>query len=199
MSRPDLDECAGADDLLVWGFVALWHDTRLTVEELSDRRGLADALVRAGRLVLDGDVVVGIHGLTVHPTAHWIEHPDSVAHTWCALDAVGIPAALGLDATAHTRCPTCGAALAAVLRAGDVARRGDAEGRRLWIPGGPCDQVVRDFCPHANLYCDADHLAASVPHGSPGRAVTLADAAALGRVAWHDVATALRPTRDGRP
>jgi hypothetical protein len=105
------------------------------------------------------------------------------------LDAIGIPAALAIDATAVTSCPTCDVELRVELREGEPV--GTEEPLRLWLPEGRCDHLVEDFCSHANLYCTSEHLAATVPKGSPGRIVAVADAAAIGRQTWDDAAAAL--------
>jgi len=179
------------------GFVALWRGARPIVGELTDHAAIVDALVTAGRVELDEHgVVVGVHGLVARATPHRIEHRDGEVHTWCAPDAVGIPAALGIDATARTSCPTCGAGLAVELRGGEPV---GAEAARLWVPGGPCAHLVEDFCQHANLYCNADHLAAAVPSGSRGQAMSVAQAASIGRAVWRDAAAALRTAVEDRP
>jgi Alkylmercury lyase len=176
--------------LRVAGFVALWRGERLSVADLTDDMATVEALVLGGRLELDDHgVVVGVHGLAARPTPHRIEHAGGVVHTWCALDAIGIPAALALDAAAVTTCPACGAALRVTFDAGVPANDGDL---RLWLPGGRCTHLVEDFCRHANLYCTADHVASKVAPGTPGWAATVADAAGIGRVDWADVAPVLR-------
>jgi hypothetical protein len=206
--RPATESCGDEDllsgseaslaarDFAVRGFVALWHGARPTVGELTDHAAIVDALVNAGRAEVDDDgVVVGVHGLVARATPHRIEHSDGMVHTWCALDAIGIPAALGIDATARTSCPACGTELAVHLRGGQPL---GAEAVRLWIPGGACAHMVEDFCRHANLYCNAEHLAAALPPGSCGQAVSVAEAASIGRAAWRDAAAALRTVTEQR-
>lgn len=187
---------ASARRFAVGGFVALWRGERPCVGELTDDGPTVEALVAGGRLEVDADArLVGVHGLVARPTAHRIEHAGGVAHTWCAFDAVGIPAALGIDAAAVTSCPACGTR----LRVGVHHGVPEDDGRvRLWLPSGECTHLVEDFCRHANLYCDADHLAAVVRLGTPGTAVTVTEAAALGRVTWDDVAALLGERRGGR-
>jgi hypothetical protein len=130
-----------------------------------------------------------VHGLVARTTRHRIEHASGVVHTWCALDAIGIAAALAIDATAVTSCGTCDSELRVVLRGGEPV---DTAGPlRLWLPEGPCDHLVADFCNHANLYCSSGHLTATVPRGSTGRMMTVADTAAIGRQTWADAAAAL--------
>lgn len=170
--------------LAVHGFAALWRGIQPLAGELADA-ATVDALVGAGRLEMDeGGRLVGVHGLTMRPTAHRIDHADGSVHTWCALDAIGIPAALRIDATAVTSCPACAIELRVVSRRGVPVDRGE---RRLWIPAEECDHLVEDFCRHANLFCDEHHLR-SHPPSRAGRAVTVAEAATTGRSMWHDVA-----------
>ncbi|MGH9259341.1 MAG: hypothetical protein ACRD08_05480, partial [Acidimicrobiales bacterium] len=88
-----------------------------------------------------------------------------------------------------TACPTCGLELRVTLHDGVPDDTGT---RRLWLPGGPCTHLVEDFCRHANLYCNPEHLQAALPAGATGRTVTIADAAAIGRTSWHDVAMILQ-------
>jgi hypothetical protein len=59
----------------------------------------------------------------------------------------------------------------------------DAE-LRLWFPNTACDHVLDDICAHANLYCNAHHVADHTPPA--GRALTIPQAAAVGRTTWHD-------------
>jgi Alkylmercury lyase len=175
-----------ARDLGVRGFITLWRGERRPITELTNNVGMVRALSAAGRLELDDDgILVAVHGLVARPTAHRIEHARGSIHTWCALDAIGIPAALALDATAITACPRCDVEVRVVLRGGESSAE---PGVRLWLPSGPCSHLVDDFCRHANLYCSPEHLASVVPAGQPGQAVDVAAAAAIGRTSWHDVA-----------
>lgn len=180
----------------VAGFAALWHGQQPPVATLGAGRGIVRRLVRAGRLEVDEHgLLVGVHGLVARTTAHRIEHAAGMVHTWCAFDAIGIPAALGINATAVTRCPTCDLELRVVLDHGQPI---EANEFRLWLPAGPCTHLVEDFCAHTNLYCTAEHLAATVPDAASGRAVTIGEAVTLGRSTWSDVSTAVRPDGQDR-
>lgn len=180
----------------VRGFVALWRGERALVTDLADGDAATiETLVRAGRLEIDRDGrLSGVHGLVARPTAHRIEHSEGAAHTWCALDAIGIPAALGIDATAVTHCPTCSTELRVVLHDGAPV---DLPDYRLWIPSGQCAHLVEDFCRHANLFCNDTHLTATSP-GPDGRAVDVSVAAAIGRTMWDDVAREMHDRRGER-
>jgi hypothetical protein len=184
------DAAAAAGRLGVLGFVALWGGQRPAVASLCGDPTVVEAQKHAGRLeVDDAGLLVGVHGLVARTTRHRIDHPAGAVHTWCALDAIGIPAALAIDATAVTSCPTCDVELRVELCQGEPVDT--EEPLRLWLPEGICDHLVEDFCDHANLYCSPEHLSATVPKGSPGRIATVADAVAIGRQTWDDAAAAL--------
>lgn len=51
-------------------------------------------LAERGECTLEDDTVTGILGLSVTPTPHRLTLPPHLFYTWCALDAVAIPAAL---------------------------------------------------------------------------------------------------------
>jgi predicted transcriptional regulator len=142
----------------------------------------------AGALEVDPEGrVVGAHGLTQRATEHAIITSERVRHTWCALDAVGIPVALNLDAEVRTRCPTCAATIVIVVREGAPL---DTEATPvLWHPGGPCTHVMDDFCAATNLFCNADHLERwhAQTGKPPGEALTISEAAEEGRHIWSDV------------
>jgi hypothetical protein len=99
------------------------------------------------------------------------------------------PAALGIDATAITTCPACGTELRVRF---DGATLGAGSSLVLWLPDSACEHLVEDFCTHANLYCNDDHLASTVPSASAGRSVTVAEVTAIGRQTWADASKVLR-------
>lgn len=155
-----------------------------------DTVGMAKAvswLQAHGRLERDGDMLVGAHGLTRRSTAHALVIGERRLHTWCAYDAVAIPVALGVTARAATTCPTCGRELVVDITDGHLP---DDPVPVLWMPLGPCESVMDDFCVHANLFCGPDHLDAwcHAAGDPPGEVVTLAVVPALARSAWADVA-----------
>jgi hypothetical protein len=174
--------------IAVAGFRALWSGRSVILAELlaSDAAGLteaADHLRAGGRLeVSDDGHIVGVHGLTRRSTGHRIEHDGGIVNTWCALDAIGIPAALAIDARALTQCPTCGAALAVTLTRGEPQA---LPGAVLWYPEVRCDHLVDDFCAGANLFCSLDHLERwVVDRPGAGTVMTIVEVAELGKEAW---------------
>ena len=95
-------------------------------------------------------LVVAAGGLSVVRTAHQLRLDEVEAWTWCAFDAVGIPAALGIDDLARTHCGHCGAAIELSLAGGIPPADSPVVG---WLPDQKGVNVQRDFCPHANLFC----------------------------------------------
>jgi alkylmercury lyase len=193
----DPDVAQAVRRLAIGGFHALWAGRGVAPSELVDGdvtvvAAAVDHLRAGGRIELSDDGhVIAIHGLARRPTRHRIEHHGGVVHTWCALDAIGIPAALAIDARAVTRCPTCGAELTVTLTRGEP---GPLPGAVLWYPEARCGHLVDDFCTSANLFCSLDHLQHRV--GDPdsgGTVMTIDEVAATGRDIWADVADQVGP------
>ena len=155
-------------------------DSGLSVETI--RAGIS-GLIEAGRIETDGETVHGVGGLTLSPTVHALELPDASMHTWCALDAIGIPVAFGLDAAISTTCPHCGARLHVSVDGGATPFD---ESFRLFCPVGPCDDVRADFCSSANLFCHAEHIAAwrTANPSIDGHELDVETVAELGRAMW---------------
>lgn len=188
--RDDLN--AVALELAANGFAALWHARTPTADELLPGRAeLADhvltELVRRGRAELDPDgLLLAVHGLTGRATRHGFTHAGRHHHTWCGFDSVGIPAAMSVDATATSDCPTCGRHLTIAFQRGDAFDEAVA----LWLPTPErTSHLMNDFCASADLYCSTDHLRQRIDvDGSPGRVISLQEAVDLGRETWSDVA-----------
>jgi alkylmercury lyase len=100
--RPELER-----HLIERAFVALCKGIPADVPELAREFGIPAASLRDyaaqlaehGRVTLEGDAITGAAGLSVAPAGHRLLLAGQSLYTWCALDAVGIPAALGMDAT----------------------------------------------------------------------------------------------------
>ncbi len=73
-------------------------------------QSLLDGLIERGLVVVEpaSGRVVGSWGLSLLPTEHRLHIRGRQLYTWCALDAVGIPAALGEDANITSQCHHCG-------------------------------------------------------------------------------------------
>jgi alkylmercury lyase len=175
------------------GLAAIRAGQHLTVTELGRAAGLGPTraqgvidrlLARQAATVTDG-FVDGIAGLTTRPTKHTLTIDGDDRHTWCAFDAVGIPAALGLDAIATTRCGHCHATIVVTFIAGH-APAAEPWG---WLPtldrGG--NRLIDEFCSAADLFCNRDHLEQWHSRaGSPaGEAHPLDELVDIGRAVWH--------------
>jgi hypothetical protein len=193
---PALSDDAATTAVRRDAFHALWEGRAATAAELAADAALpigqieraVSELRDVGALEIDpSGRVVGAHGLTQRTTRHAIITADRTWHTWCALDAIGIPAALELDADVRTGCPVCGATIDVLVRKGNPAAA--ESGPVLWQPGGPCSHVMDDFCAAANLFCNTEHLeqwftSARQPEG---RVLTLREVAEQGRRLWSDI------------
>lgn len=147
---------------------------------LAELRRLADG----GRIEVDDAwSVIGSQGLTLRGTLHRLVLAGVELHTWCALDAIAIPAALELDADVDTVCGLCSQPLHVTVIDGEPRTDGD---RPVWLPTGPCDNLRTDFCAHANLFCSVDHLYRwRARAGEPtGDVLDIAATADLGRSWW---------------
>lgn len=183
--------------IAIAGFHALWSGDPVTLDDLvgGDAAALteaADRLQAGGRIELSDDGhVLAVHGLARRPTRHRIEHDDGVINTWCALDAIGIPAALAIDARAVTHCLTCGTEIDVNLTHGEPQA---LPGAVLWYPEARCGHLINDFCSGANLFCSVDHLEKWLgDNQSAGRMMTLDEVAELGRQAWREAAERFSP------
>lgn len=200
VSTPDLFDDADLSEpvaravrrIAVLGFHALWSGQSVPLTQLlgEDDTAVAEAtehLHSRGRIELTPDGrLVAVHGLSRRPTPHQIEHDDAVINTWCALDAIGIPAALRIDAWARTSCRTCQRPLAVSVSAGKPQ---PLPGAVLWYPEVPCGHLIEDFCSGANLFCTIEHLERwAGGRVGAGRPLTIDEAAEVGREAWADVA-----------
>jgi len=177
-------------------FTTLLDDQPMTAAQLADAVGISRAEVEralaklqtGGALEVDDrGRVIGVHGLTRRRTRHAIITSQRTWYTWCALDAIGIPAALRLDAAVHTVCPTCNTGITIGVHHGAVTSTGKP---RLWLPGGTCGHVMDDFCATANLFCDTEHLEQWRHYAGdpPGQPLSLDEAARHGERVWADVA-----------
>lgn len=101
---------------------------------------MLDRLIRRGLVVVDqgSGRVVGSWGLSSAPTEHRLRIRGRELYTWCAVDAVGVPAGLGEDATVTSHCSHCGAPVSITMIAGQVGRAEPA-GVHVWV--APVEQA----------------------------------------------------------
>jgi hypothetical protein len=180
-----------AESLVTRAFAHLWRGVAPSFTQFGDDRHAADVFITLSALgrceVTDDRRVVGAHGLTQRATSHRILADGVARHTWCGFDAIGIPAALEIDAVATTACPHCAAPIEVCFT------NGEPESGRLvvWIPGTTGEHLIADFCSRSMVFCTDDHLEQwRRANPGDGDAITVARAARLGRDTWHDVAPA---------
>jgi alkylmercury lyase len=95
---------------------------------------LLEGLAKRGLIVIESDSgrIVGSWGLSFVPTDHRLRIRKRTLYTWCAEDAVGIPAALAEDASILSRCHECGVSVNIEMAAGRVAQVVPSD-IRLWV------------------------------------------------------------------
>ena len=81
-----------------------------------------DMLVDRGMAMVEREHLVAIDELSIRETAHEMTLGGRRLFTWCAADAVGIPAALSEDATVVTSCPHCSWRIEVEVVRGPAAR-----------------------------------------------------------------------------
>lgn len=129
----------------------------------------------------DGQVV-GIAGLTVMPTEHRIESPFGTRWTWCALDAVGIVAAIG-DGTVHSQAD--GRPIRVTVRDGALSPTELV----VFLPDGyAIESVVDEWCPHTAFHLDrAAAEAWQAETGLTGQTMGVDRIASLAGPRWKEI------------
>lgn len=157
---------------------------RATGENEQAVAGTLERLAAKGAARLDAERrVVGIGGVSLEPSRHRMRLGEKDLYTWCAIDAVGIPAALERDAEVRTSCPHCSADIVITIEAGRA--RSDLD-PLFFLPTIDFENVYEEFCPLINAFCVREHLGAwQAANGNvPGRTLTLAEVARLGAEWW---------------
>ena len=122
-------------------FEALLAGRPVTASELASESGrpVAEVRNRLAELAARGLVelddqgrLVGCMGLSLRPTGHRLQLGGRELYTWCAVDAVGIPAALEADAWIDSRCAECGRPLGIDVVHG-VPSAVSGQAVRLWV------------------------------------------------------------------
>lgn len=142
-------------------------------------RRVADEAVRRGLLTLDGGRITGSRGLSAVPTSYQVRMGDHDLFTWCALDAVGIPASLGKDARIKATLLDGTAPVVVEIQEGRVKSSHPSD-LRIALPSPTLDRSVREtLCPRIGF-----HSADNVPGHDDISVLTLDEAAELGRKLW---------------
>lgn len=201
---PDIDELSTITASLVpldqrvrkAAFQAIYRGEALSPEELAGRLAQPPAEVRTAvqRLVDHGLMTVddrgrvtGSHGLSLVPSDHRVTFEVGDRYVWCAVDAVGIPAALRADAQVTSSCFKCGEPVALTIKKGEPQGPA-ADSLRIGIGiAGSSGRVNEDVCPMINFFCSREHAEAWAAEAGGANIIEIRHAAELGRKQWADV------------
>lgn len=120
-----------------------------------DVRELIERMAGQGRLTLDErrEAIVAAGGLSLIPSRHRLLLNGRQLYTWCALDAVGIPAGLRADARVESRCAACGAPIWLEIEAGEL-RSASHPDLSLSLVAPDLSRSLRDgVCAEIGFYC----------------------------------------------
>ena len=165
-----------------------WELAKATGLGVASVKTAVGSLVARGQAVQDAaGRVVGSAGLSLVSARHRLRLGEHELHTWCAVDAIGIPAALGADAVASTACRACGRPIQLRFQHGHAP---DDPELRVWLPRQDCcSSVVDELCPDMNLFCNQEHLEQwrQRQGDPPGRVLSLQQTEQLGRTWWGEL------------
>lgn len=104
-----------------------------------------DHLLERGTMERDRDSgeVVAARGLSLTETSHRLRLDGRQLYAFCAVDAVGIPAALELDARVESRCHVCEVSLMLVLSGGAVTEA--SPGAVIWAAERDLTRSLRRY------------------------------------------------------
>jgi hypothetical protein len=131
--------------------------------------------------------VIAARGLMVQPSSHRLITAQGQVYTQCAVDAIGIPAALGLEGRIEDRCALCGRAVTVMVAPwGEVAARPESAAIVMVQPACRVEAGIPRMCRETNLFCCRDHAAAWLREQAtlPGAIGTPGDAVGVGRSLW---------------
>lgn len=106
-------------------------------------RTLIDTMLHEGRLRTDqsGSRITGAGGLSLEPARQSLVIGDRTFGTWCALDAVGIPAGLGIDASVSGVCDDTGDPVRVEIVAGEITSCSPHDLRIVLVPASVAKAV----------------------------------------------------------
>jgi hypothetical protein len=141
-----------------------------------------ERLTRQGRLTLDetGTAIAGAAGLSLLPSRHTLILNGHKLWTWCAFDAVGIPAGLGADARVESTCSVCDRPVAVEIVRGQLVRQQPGALSVTLVPPAGCGQVRDGICMEMGFACGCQ----APEEGGPVVRVPVAEAMELGRACW---------------
>jgi hypothetical protein len=171
------------DDGSPAGPQALADEVGADVDDVEADLARLDGLGRIKRG--DSGEVLGSFGLTVVDTHHEISVAGARRHTWCALDAVGIIAALDADGWIESTNRSTGRTFRLEFSTGRPAPGSDP--CVLFVAEGePVASVIDQWCPLVNFF-DDERAADEWAHerNVSGRSFSLDEATELGVSLWR--------------
>jgi hypothetical protein len=131
--------------------------------------------------------VVAARGLMLEPSAHRLVTQYGAVYTQCSVDAIGIPAALGIGATIEDQCAHCHRPITVTVQdkqvvslrpAGAVVVMAEACGSRTGS--------IPTMCHETNLFCSLLHAQQWQAEQAtlPSAVVSPADAVIVGHDIW---------------
>ncbi len=146
-------------------------------------QALIEHLTRQGRLTLDepGTAIAGAAGLSLLPSRHTLILDGRRLFTWCAFDAVGIPAGLGTHARILSQCMHCGAPVRVTICDGKLAEMSPASLSIAIVPPDESRAVRDGICTEMGFSCGCQRAANGERFW-----VSVEDAMELGRACWSE-------------
>ncbi len=179
-----------AHDLCLRAFTAIAGGRALPLAEAATQlklgpeqfQALIEHLTRQGRLTLDeaGTAIAGAAGLSLLPSRHTLILNGRQLSTWCAFDAVGIPAGLSADAQVVSQCVACGAPVEVIIASGHLVRVNPASLTVSLVPPDDSRAVRDGICTEMGFACGCQ----APEEGGLVVRVPVAEAMELGRVCW---------------
>lgn len=158
-----------AHDVCLRAFTAIASGRALPVAEAAAHlnlppeqvQALIERLARQGRLTLDetGTSIAGAAGLSLLLSRHTLILNGRKLWTWCAFDAVGIPAGLGADARVESTCSGCGRRVAVEIIQGQLVRQQPEALRVTLVPLTERGQVRDGICMEMGFACGCQRAA----------------------------------------
>lgn len=102
--------------------------------------------------------IVAARGLMLEPSAHRLVTKYGSVHTQCSVDAIGIPAALGIEATIEDRCALCNKPISAHILGRQVISMSPVDA--VVVMAEACSAREGDIptmCHETNLFCSSLH------------------------------------------
>jgi hypothetical protein len=173
-------------------FNAILQGRRLSRAELVQATGASpedvDPLVGRALILDPDDHVVAAHGLSlVAARQHRLTMRGRRFWTWCAIDAIGIPAGLDEPAVVETTCHQCHTEVRLELHGAEVVHASHPDAR-IWQAARLQGRGTAGppHCALMNLFCSAEHLRAwrETHPNEQGEERDLAQVGALGRAEW---------------